>query len=221
MKNILLISLVLFSILACNDADNSTTKGTTDSTNTVTNNDAMDHSNMNMDTASLAGKDMMSAMSTMMTNMKAMQSTGNPDNDFAALMKAHHLSAVEMAQLELARGTDAELKRIAQKAIDEQQAEIAQLNTFLSGHTAHGGGDAFYKEAMSSMDKMKMDMDHSGSVDKQFAQMMIPHHQSAIDMANAYIKSGAHEEVLKKIANNIISSQQKEIAELQAWLGKH
>ncbi len=68
---------------------------------------------------------------------------------------------------------------------------------------------------------MEMDMDHSGSMDKQFAQMMVPHHQSAIDMSKAYIKSGAHEEKLKTMANNIISSQQKEIGELKAWLDKN
>ncbi len=58
-------------------------------------------------------------------------------------------------------------------------------------------------------------------MDRQFVQMMIPHHQSAIDMAKAYIKSGAHEAKLKTMANNIISSQQKEIGELQAWLTKN
>ncbi len=105
--------------------------------------------------------------------------------------------------------------------IDDQQKEVSEFNTFLSGHNAHGGGDAFFKEVMIKMNNMKMDMDQSGSVDKQFAQMMIPHHQSAIDMSNAYINSGAHEEKLKIMANNIISSQKKEIKELQTWLGKN
>ena len=68
---------------------------------------------------------------------------------------------------------------------------------------------------------MKMDINHTGSVDKQFAQMMIPHHQSAIDMSKAYIKAGAHEEKLKTMANNIISAQQREIKELQAWLDQN
>ena len=74
---------------------------------------------------------------------------------------------------------------------------------------------------MSQMSNMKMDMDHSASIDKQFAQMMIPHHQGAIDMANAYLKNGGHEEDIKKIANTIISAQQKEIVELQGWLAKN
>ncbi len=101
------------------------------------------------------------------------------------------------------------------------EKEIAELNTFLSGHNAHGGGDAFYKEVMGQMNNMKTDIDQSGSFDKQFAQMMIPHHQGAIDMSKSYLKSGAHEEKLKTMANKIIAEQQKEIDELQAWLNNH
>jgi uncharacterized protein (DUF305 family) len=166
----------------------------------------------------MAGKDMMTLMNGMMDQMKGMQSTGNPDNDFAALMKAHHLGAIEMAQLEVAKGLDPQIKQMAQKMIDDQQQEVAAFNTFLSGHSPHGGGDAFFREAMAAMQDMKMERNHTGPVDRQFVQMMIPHHQSAIDMARAYIRSGAHEEKLKTMANNIISSQQKEINDLQSWL---
>lgn len=222
MKSILLIALVSISFWACNDTDKGTSTATTsmDSLTTSAGNDTNNQSNMSMDTSGMGGKSMMSMMNSMMDNMKTMQSSSNPDNDFANMMKAHHLGAIEMAQMEVAKGTDAQMKQMAQKMIDDQQNEVAEFNTFLSGHTAHGGGDAFFKEAMAGMNNMKMDMDHSGSIDKQFAQMMIPHHQSAIDMSKAYIKSGAHEEKLKTMANNIISSQQKEIKDLQAWLDK-
>jgi uncharacterized protein (DUF305 family) len=222
MKHILLIVFVTITLWACNDADNDDSSSTTstDSVTTSTTNNPDNRSNMNMDTSGMQGKSMMTMMNSMMDNMKTMQSSGNPDNDFASMMKAHHLGAIEMAQMEVVKGTDAQLKRMAQTMIDDQQKEVAEFNTFLSGHSAHGGGDAFFKEAMAAMNNMKMDDDHSGSMDKQFAQMMVPHHQSAIDMAKAYIKSGAHEEKLKTMANNIISSQQKEISELKAWLDK-
>ncbi len=223
MKSILLIAIVSISFWACNDESKDTSSATTskDSVTTSTTNDPGNQSNMNMDTSGMASKSMMSMMNSMMDNMKTMQSSGNPDNDFASMMKAHHLGAIEMAQMEVAKGTDAQMKQMAQKMIDDQQKEVSEFNTFLSGHSAHGGGDAFFKEAMSKMNNMKMDMDHLGSIDKQFAQMMVPHHQSAIDMAKAYIKSGAHEEKLKTMSNNIISSQQKEISELKAWLDKN
>ena len=50
-----------------------------------------------------------------------------------------------------------------------------------------------------------------------FAQGMIPHHQQAIEMSNMALKNGASPEV-KKLAQGIISAQEKEIAQLKYWL---
>ena len=222
MKRIFFLAILAMTFIACNDSGSDSSNTNADSSNHSAH--QSDSNNVNthpIDTSGMAGKSMMSMMQGMMNNMKTMQSSGNPDNDFAAMMKAHHMGALEMAQMEVVKGTDPEMKQMAQKMIDDQQKEIAELNTFLSGHPAHGGGDAFHKEAMVIMNNMKMDINHTGSVDKQFAQMMIPHHQSAIDMSKAYIKAGAHEEKLKTMANNIISAQQREIKELQAWLDQN
>lgn len=223
---------IFFSILfigavatACNN-EGSKTSTTGDSTNmTTTETPATppaDNTATNPPaTTSNGNANLMDMMNKNMQEMKGMTSSGNPDNDFAAMLKTHHMGALEMAQAEVAQGTDAEMKAMAQKMIDAQQKEIAELNTFLSGHQAHGGGEAFHKEVMMQMDNMKMDMNMTGSFDKQFAEMMVHHHKGAIDMSKAYIKSGAHEEKLKTMANKIITDQQKEIGELQAWLAKN
>lgn len=217
---IILLSLAICSLLvACNDDETSTSTTTSDSSTHMT--DHSDTSGSMSTGATTGGRSMMQIMDGMMQNMKSMQTTGNPDNDFAAMMKAHHLSAVEMIELELAQGGDPAMKQMAQKMLDEQQKEIAELNTFLSGHSAHGGGDAFFKEAMASMDKMTMNMNHSGSIDRQFAEMMISHHQGAIDMSNIYLKSSAHEEKLKAMARKIAKDQEAEIRQLQDWLAKN
>lgn len=229
MKIFFLFSFAATVLLsACNSDTTSTTTNT--STDTATHNGASDHgtstspvptNDNSTNTTSGTNASLMDMMNKNMQEMKSLPSTGNPDNDFAAMMKIHHMGALEMAQVEVAQGTDPEMKAMAQKMIDAQQTEIAELNTFLSGHSAHGGGDAFHKEAMAQMNTMKMEMDHSGSLDKQFVQMMIPHHQGAINMSKAYLKSGAHEEKLKMMANKIVTDQQKEIAELESWLAKN
>lgn len=219
MKVFLPVTFFAVVLLSCNDNGESTSMNADSSGHQSHHSDA--NVSQSSDSSSPTGKSMMSMMDAMMGNMKSMKSTGSPDNDFAAMMKAHHLGAIEMAQEEVAAGKDAQVKQMAQKMIDDQQKEVAELNTFLTGHAAHGGGDAFFKEAMNSMNNMKMDGDHSGSIDKQFVQMMIPHHQSAIDMSNAYLKAGAHEAKLKSLANSIIASQQKEIQDLKAWLAKN
>ena len=61
---------------------------------------------------------------------------------------------------------------------------------------------------------------HGADVDLDFATMMVQHHQGAIDMAKEYLKT-AHEPTMKAIAQNIVTSQQKEIKDLNDWKNKH
>lgn len=75
------------------------------------------------------------------------------------------------------------------------------------------------KSMMSSMDKMKA-IKMNGDFDAEFAGMMIEHHQGAIDMANAELKSGS-DETLKKMAQNIIISQTAEINHFKTILAAH
>jgi hypothetical protein len=58
----------------------------------------------------------------------------------------------------------------------------------------------------------------TGGVDRDFVEMMIPHHQGAIDMAQAYLRYGTNEQ-LKRIAQEIIVDQQQEIAAMRLALG--
>ena len=75
---------------------------------------------------------------------------------------------------------------------------------------------AFLKENDSAMTKMMrgMDVKPTGFVDRDFARMMIPHHQGAIDMAQAELRYG-HDEKLRRIAQEIIVEQQQEIIAMQ------
>lgn len=58
----------------------------------------------------------------------------------------------------------------------------------------------------------------TGDVSRDFAEMMIPHHQGAIDMAQAYLRHGSNEQ-LKRIAQEIIVEQLQEIAAMRMALG--
>jgi len=58
----------------------------------------------------------------------------------------------------------------------------------------------------------------SGDIDRDFAAMMIPHHQGAIDMALAELRYG-HNEQLRRIAQEIIVEQQQEILAMRIALG--
>jgi hypothetical protein len=78
----------------------------------------------------------------------------------------------------------------------------------------------FRAENTAAMEKMMagMAIKSSNDVDRDFANMMIPHHQGAIDMAEAELRYG-HNEQLRRIAQEIIVDQQQEIAAMRLALG--
>jgi len=79
----------------------------------------------------------------------------------------------------------------------------------------------FLAENDVAMERMMADMHikPSGDIDQEFAAMMIPHHQGAIDMAVAELRYGSNEQ-LRRIAQEIIVSQQEEIAAMRLALGQ-
>jgi Domain of unknown function (DUF305) len=77
----------------------------------------------------------------------------------------------------------------------------------------------FLSENVGAMTRMMtgMEIRPSGDVDQDFAAMMIPHHQGAMDMAQAELRHG-HNEQLRRIAQEIIVDQQQEIAAMRLAL---
>jgi uncharacterized protein (DUF305 family) len=81
------------------------------------------------------------------------------------------------------------------------------------------GGETFEAAMQKAMAQMDKDMNASmtGDPDKDFAGMMIPHHQGAIDMAEAELRFGKDQR-LRKLAREIIAAQKREIAVMRAEL---
>ena len=63
-----------------------------------------------------------------------------------------------------------------------------------------------------------MDVRFTGDADRDFARMMIPHHQGAIDMALAELRYGKDKR-LKRLAQEIVVDQQQEITVMHLALG--
>ena len=175
-------------------------------------NEPMNHDKMKMDNS------MMSSMHGTMDKMHTMKMSGDFDHDFAHMMVMHHQAAIEMSEFEIANGTDAKTKSMAKDIISVQRTEIGQLQAFIKNYKVpevkttdmhHGLGDGM-KTMMDKMNNMKM----TGNVDKDYVMMMIHHHECAITMAEDELTHGKHME-LRKIAQNIITDQKKEVAEFK------
>jgi uncharacterized protein (DUF305 family) len=75
-----------------------------------------------------------------------------------------------------------------------------------------------YRQANETMHR-NMDIAFSGDSDVDFVRSMIPHHQGAIDMAKVALQHTKDEQI-RKWATDVIREQEREIAEMQAWLKK-
>ena len=171
-----------------------------------------------------------------------MKPTGDADRDFVAMMVPHHQGAIDMAQAELLYGRKQKLLRIAQEIIAEQEQEIAAMRLAIGEHatptwvttgtdeaSAAASTDkvvarsdaAFVSQSNSAMDKMMTDMaaKPTDNVDHDFVAMMVPHHQGAIDMAQAELRYGRNPQ-LKTISQEIIVDQTQEITLMRLALGE-
>ena len=79
----------------------------------------------------------------------------------------------------------------------------------------------FLADNVDAMSKMMVDMGitPSGDIDRDFVAMMVPHHQGAIGMAQAELRYGRNEK-LRRMAQEIIITQQAEIAAMHLAIGQ-
>jgi uncharacterized protein (DUF305 family) len=86
-----------------------------------------------------------------------------------------------------------------------------------SSEPPESGFAAQMMQAMQRMDAGMMAAKPTGNPDRDFAAMMIPHHQGAIDMAKLELIYG-RDPVLRRLAEGIIVEQQQEIELMQRYL---
>jgi len=222
MKNKNLIVAALFVnacfLLSCGDSNDTAAKSGMDSSmDHKMQNDSMNAGGMHMDNI------MMQLMNNTMTKVNSMKMSGDFDLDFANMMIMHHQAAIDMSGEEIAKGTDEQIKTMAQNIVTAQEKEIQQLQQFINNYKVpaekniNGAMHNKLNEAMKTMmDKMN-NMQMTGNSDKDFVRMMIAHHESAVKMAEDEISYGKQSE-MKKMAQKMSTDQSKEIANFKAWL---
>jgi hypothetical protein len=95
------------------------------------------------------------------------------------------------------------------------------LSCMLIATVANADDSQFITDSTAAMNRMMtaMQIQPSGNADSDFVAMMVPHHQGAIDMARAELLYGQNE-TLRRMAQEIIVTQQSEIVAMQQALGQ-
>jgi uncharacterized protein (DUF305 family) len=184
---------------------------------------------------------MSGSVSAMMSPPAASADHNAADLVFAQQMIVHHQGAVEMADLAPTRAASQEVKDLAVRIKAAQGPEIEQMQSWLAtwgaamptaasvtddgmGGMDHGGMSGMGKEGdmdmpgMMSGAQMQELTDATGSdFDRLFLELMIVHHQGAIEMSDTEIAEGSNPAALA-LAESITTSQTAEIAEMQQLL---
>lgn len=184
-----------------------------------------------------AGHDMSGMSNPATTAPTAGQGDHNQaDIAFAQQMIPHHQQAVDMAKLVSGRTTNAKVIDLAGRIENAQDPEIQQMTGWLttwgaattgmnmpgmtSGHSMPGMSSGTPMPGMmSDADMTKLRAMNGAEFDRAWLQMMVQHHQGAIDMAKTELAQGGNAPA-KALAQKIIDGQQAEITEMNGLLGQ-
>jgi uncharacterized protein (DUF305 family) len=170
----------------------------------------MDHSNMDHGSMGMGSEGMARQM--------VMENGEYSDKAFIDAMVPHHQGAVEMAEVALQNAEHEDIKQLSRNIISTQRAEIEELKAIKQQEF----GTSEVPMEMSAQDMQMMGMTDPDALankspfDKAFIDAMIPHHQSAIAMAQVALEDSENPEI-KELARNIVSAQQREIEQMQQW----
>jgi uncharacterized protein (DUF305 family) len=152
----------------------------------------------------------------------------NYDLRFIDGMAVHHQGAVVMAEEALTKAQHPELKKLAQDIIAAQNSEISQMKEWrtawypqadsapMAYHSQMGHMMPMSEEQKQGM-MMSMDLGSAdGEFDLRFINAMLPHHEGALVMAQDALGKSSHPEI-KKLAQDILTSQKQEIAQMKQW----
>jgi len=153
-------------------------------------------------------------------SMASPEAGEDADLHFIDAMIVHHQSAVAMAEAVKDSAEHQEIRDVATAIIAAQEREIEQMRNWRDAwFPSAPESDLSAMMDMPGMNMSDADMEmlaQSDAPDEMFIDMMVPHHESAIDMAKE-IQQTTERSELRQLAAEIITAQQTEIDQLKEW----
>ncbi|MEV6214498.1 DUF305 domain-containing protein [Nocardia sp. NPDC051833] len=147
------------------------------------------------------------------------------DVTFLQMMYPHHAQAVDMAKMVPTHTQNAQLIALAAQVEKAQAPEMQQITTLLTSFgkpapSASGGHDGHAMPGMMTDAQMTaLQAAQGADFDRQWLEMMIAHHEGAVDMAQTELNGGVNPES-RQLATAIVADQQAEIATMRGMLGQ-
>ncbi len=143
----------------------------------------------------------------------------NIDQHFIVQMIPHHEGAIEMAKIALQRSKRPEMLSLANDIIEAQTREINDMTSWYQswfGSAPSQGGMGMVMGGMTG-DATELRSASDAEFDREFISQMIPHHEMAVMMASM-LQATTDRTEMKTLADNIITSQSREIEMMRSWL---
>ncbi|MGW6426465.1 DUF305 domain-containing protein [Nocardia sp. NPDC055053] len=147
------------------------------------------------------------------------------DVTFLQMMYPHHAQAVEMAKMVPSHTQNQQLIALAAEVEKAQAPEMRQITDLLASFgkpapSASEGHDGHAMPGMMTDAQMTALQSATGAeFDKQWLEMMIDHHEGAVDMARTELADGVNPES-RQLATAIVATQEAEITTMRGMLGQ-
>ena len=154
------------------------------------------------------------------SHAKSLQNLGMSEIMFAQMMIPHHEQAISMSETALKKSRNQEILKLSRQIKSLQSSETSQLTYWLKATNSSMTMDHDMKmSGMLTVKELASLKQLTGTqFDRTFLQLMIKHHQGALEMLD--LISGSRNAEAKALAKAINSAQSKEISSMKLLLKK-
>ena len=161
-------------------------------------------------------------MQQMVTKLKKLQATGDPDFDYAFVAKIHAQGEQDFLKQAMQLSKDSATHQMAQSLMTGTQADITMLDATLRQIKPSRPNQAFSQQQSRNIEAINLKLQQTGAsdkltsdVDKNVVALLSDHQQDAIDMATTYLQYGKNT-ALRTYAQQLIEKAQSQRARLGA-----